>query len=230
MFTYANFSRIFSLFSWAPNSLSYPTFREDKRANTLARKTTSLLLAHCKVLILSISTCNFQHRCKTKSLHWGNLSQGLWLPETQRQNNDYITWMSMAVDQVCWTSSDIVKTPVEIARWTMSFSLTAQTSSTGRPILCTYRPAVDSNEKSQKYYALIASHADDFLGRNVCQSTKNICVRGECEVFLQVFVPNNRVLQGRGALLFGCIVFFLYIISAPHCLQKDPQCLIERGS
>ena len=84
----------------------------------------------------------------------------------------------MAVDQVCWTSSDIVKTPVEIARWTMSFSLTAQTSSTGRPILCTYRPAVNNNEKSQKYYALIASHADDFLGRNVSQSPKNICVRG----------------------------------------------------
>ena len=97
----------------------------------------------------------------------------------------------------------------------MSFSLTAQTSSTGRPILCTYRPAVDNNEKSQKYYTMIASHADDFLGRNVCQSTKNICVRGECEVFLQVFVPNNRVLRGRGALLFGCIVsFFVHNLSA----------------
>ena len=60
------FPVFFSLFSWAPNSLSYPTFREDKRANTLARKTTSLLLAHCKVLILSIRTCNFQNRCKTK--------------------------------------------------------------------------------------------------------------------------------------------------------------------
>ena len=130
----------------------------------------------------------------------------------------------MAVDQVCWTSSDIVKTPVEIARWTMSFSFTAQTSSTGRPILCTYKPAVDSNEKSQKYYALIASHADDFLGRNVCQSTKNICVRGECEVFLQVFVPNNRVLRGRGALLFGCIVsFFVHNLSASLPTKGSPM-------
>ena len=60
------FPVFFTLFSWAPNSLSYPTFREDKRANTLARKTTSLSLAHCKVLILSVRTCNFQNRCKTK--------------------------------------------------------------------------------------------------------------------------------------------------------------------
>ena len=60
------FPVFFPLLSWAPTSLSYPTFRKDKRANTLARKTTSLWLAHCKVLILSVRTCNFQHRCKTK--------------------------------------------------------------------------------------------------------------------------------------------------------------------
>ena len=58
--------------------------------------------------------------------------------------------MSIAVDQVCWTTSDIEKTPVETARWTISFSLTAQTSSTGRPILCTNKPAVENNEITQK--------------------------------------------------------------------------------
>ena len=125
--------------------------------------------------------------------------------------------MSMAVDQVCWTTSDIVKTPVEIARWTMSFSLTAQTSSTGRPILCTYRPAVDNNEKSQKYYTMIASHADDFLGIiGTCAKVKRTSVwevnvgsfcRYSYRHHKEAKETNNRVLWG--ALLFGCIVSFI---------------------
>ena len=69
----------FPLFSWAPTSLSYPTFRKDKRANTLAQKTTCLSLAHRKVLILSVRTCNFRNRCKTKKTEKANLLQVLTL-------------------------------------------------------------------------------------------------------------------------------------------------------
>ena len=138
-------------------------------------------------------------------------------PWDSKANNDYITWMSMAVDQVCWTSSDIVKTPVEIARWTMSFSLTAQTSSTGRPILCTYRPAVDNNEKSQKYYTMIASHADDFLGIiGTCAKVKRTSVweanvGSFCRYLYRHHTdtkePNNRVLLGGFIVWLYCFFY-----------------------
>lgn len=71
--------------------------------------------------------------------------------------------MSIADDQVCRTSWDIVKSPVDIILWTISLTFTAQTSSTGTPILFTSEPAEEKSNiiiptckctKHQRYSAL----------------------------------------------------------------------------